>query len=141
MNTEKMNTEKMNTLSGFASEQQDDFMAKINTLPKQTITIMKYIAALATKLKAQPELEVHITPLLTLLTNLINIKRNPVITMLKPKYQLLLSSHIFYIDELLNDHLDMHRYTEKHEMLVYFNNLVKECIKTGNYRELYELVV
>ena len=139
-----MNTEKMNTLSDtlFGSEQQqDELLRKINTLPKQTITIMKYIAALATKLKAQPELEVHITPLLTLLTNLINIKRNPVITMLKPKYQLLLSSYIFYIDELLNDRLDMRRYTEKHEMLVYFNNLVKECIKTGNCRELYDLVV
>jgi hypothetical protein len=139
-----MNTENMNTLSDTligSEQQQDELLRKINTLPKQTITIMKYIAALATKLKAQPDLEEHITPLLTLLTNLINIKRNPVITMLKPKYQLLLSSYIFYIDELLNDHLDMHRYTEKHEMLVYFNNLVKECIKTGNYRELYDLVV
>jgi hypothetical protein len=132
-----MNTEQMNTLY----EQQDELLRKINTLPKQTLSIMKYIAALATKLKAQPELEVHITPLLTLLTNLINIKRNPVITMLKPKLQLLLSSYIFYIDALLNDRLDMHRYTEKHEMLVYFNNLLKDCIKTGNYRELYELVV
>ncbi len=140
MNTET-NTDTNTDTKTNNSAAEDAMMEKINKLPKQLIIIMKYIAALATKIKTNPSLEKYISPQLKLFANIINLKNIPILTSLKPKLTFMLTTYIFYIDELLKDHLDISLYAEKHEMLVYFNQKVDECIKTGICSELYEFFV
>lgn len=128
-----MNTETVN---------EDILMSKINSvLPKSLIQIIKIIAALATKSKTNAALEPYITPLLQLLTNLINIKKDPVLTTIKSKLELLLTTYLFYINEILRDQLDIATYTDKHEQLVYFNSIVKKCVRTRICSELYEIII
>ena len=135
-----MNSTNAATLINNVSK-EDELMAKVNSLPKMTITIIKYVAALSTKIKTHAALEPYITPLLQLLTFLINIRRDPVLTTIKSKLELLLTTYVFYIDELLKDQLDIESYTEKHDQLVYFNTVVKDCVRNGNCAELYGLFV
>jgi hypothetical protein len=122
-------------------KKEDEMMAQINALPKELIMLMKYTAALAIKLKTHPDLSTYITPMLLLLTNLINIRKNPILTLIKSKLQLMLTTYIFYIDELLKDQLDLVCYTENHEMLIYFNKVVKDSICSGKCSELYGIII
>jgi len=112
-------------------KEKEDLMHKVNALPKTLITIIKMVAALANKRKSNPELEKYIHPQLELLTNLINIKKNPILDVLKSKFQEALQKYIIYMDELVKDTLDYEKYDEKHEMLVMFNGMVKTSVRTN----------
>lgn len=112
-------------------EKKQDLMHKVNALPKTLITIIKMVAALANKRKSNPELEKYIHPQLELLTNLINIKKNPILDVLKSKFQEALQKYIIYMDELVKDTLDYEKYDEKHEMLVMFNGMVKTSVQNN----------
>lgn len=121
---------------------EDILMSQINSvLPKSLIQIIKIIAALSTKSKNNAELEPYIIPLLQLLTNIINIKKDPVLTTIKSKLELLLTTYLFYINEILTDQLDTASYIDKHEQLVYFNSIVKKCVRIGNCTEVYEIII
>jgi len=109
-------------------------------LPKTLITIIKMVAALATKRKSNPELEKYIHPQLELLTNLVNIKRNPILDVLKSRFQEMLLTYIFYMDELVKDVLDYEQYGEKHDMLVMFNEMVKTSVQTNSLANLYDII-
>ena len=112
-------------------EREKELMNKVNTLSKSLITIIKMVAALSTKRKSNPELEKYIHPQLELLTNLVNIKKNPILDVLKSKFQEALQKYIIYMDELVKDTLDYDKYGEKHEMLVMFNGMVKTSVQNN----------
>ena len=113
-----------------------DIMHKVNALPKTLNTIIKMVAALATKRKYNPELEKYIHPQLELMTNLINIKKNPILDVLKSRFQQMLLTYIFYMDELVKDVLDYEKYAEKHDMLVMFNGMVKTSVQNNTLANL-----
>jgi hypothetical protein len=117
-----------------------DIMNRVNALPKTLITIIKMVAALATKRKSNPELEKYIHPQLELLTNLVNIKKNPILDVLKSRFQEMLKTYIVYMDELVKDVLDYEQYGEKHDMLVMFNEMVKTSVQTNSLANLYDSI-
>jgi hypothetical protein len=123
-----------------AEQEKEDLMRKVNTLPKTLITIIKMVAALATKRKSNPELEKYIHPQVELLTNLVNIKKNPILDVLKSRFQEMLKTYIVYMDELVKDVLDYEKYTERHDMLVMFNEMVKTSVQTNTLANLYDSI-
>lgn len=121
-------------------EKEKDVMHRVNALPKTLITIIKMVAALATKRKTNPELEKYIEPQLELMANLINIKKNPILDILKSRFQEMLQMYISYMDELVKDSLDYEKYSEKHDILVLFNSTVKICVQTNSLASLYDII-
>ena len=121
-------------------EKEKGLMGKVNTLSKSLITIIKMVAALANKRESCPELDKYIHPQLELLTNLINIKKNPILDVLKSRFQEMLQTYIVYMDELVKDVLDYDKYYEMHYMLVLFNSMVKTSVKTNSLANLYDII-
>lgn len=109
-------------------------------ISKPLVVIIKMTAALANKRKTNPELDTYILPQLELLSNLINPNKDPVLDTLKSKFQEMMLTYIFYMEELVKDQLDFKKYEEYHEMLVFFNKIVQSCVKNKSFAELYGIV-
>lgn len=113
---------------------------KSSHIHKPLVVIIKMTAALANKRKSNPELDKYILPQIELLTNLVNANKDPVLDLLKSKFQEMLLTYIFYMEKLVKDMLDFTKYEEYHEMLVFFNKIVKNCVKSKSLVELYGLI-
>ena len=128
---------KMNAMNSMSNEQSDALMVAVNRLPILARKIIKIISALASKINNHPALEPYIRPLLVLLSNIMNIKGNPVLQQLKPRFEQLLVGYVFYMDEILLDTIDLPAYQEKHDMLVHLNQIVKRCVQNESANEFY----
>lgn len=124
----------MNTMS---NNQTDELMVAVNNLPVITKRIIIMIASLAKKINNAPILEPYIRQLLVLLSNIFNIKGNSILRQLKPKFEEILVVYVFYIDEILLETIDLTAYQEKHDMLLYLNQIVKRCVQNESAYEFY----
>ena len=127
----------MNTLNAMTNAESDVLMTAVNSLPVLTKRIIKLIAALANKINNHPLLEPYIRPLLVLLSNIINLKGNAILRELKPKFEEKLIGYVFYIDEILLDTIDISAYQEKHDSLIYLNQIVKRCVQNEDATEFH----
>ena len=119
----------MNIFDTMTNSQADSLMNMVNGLSPITIKVIKIIAALSGKLKNNPELEPFIRPQLVLLSNMMNIKQNDILRQLRPRFEQMLVGYIIYMDQFITNTINLEHYQEKHEMLVYFNQLVKESVQ------------
>jgi len=127
----------MNALNAMTNAESDALMMTVNSLPVLTKRIIKLIAALANKINNHPLLEPYIRPLLVLLSNIINLKGNAILRQLKPKFEEKLIGYVFYIDEILLDTIDIAAYQEKHDSLIYLNQIVKRCVQNEDVTEFH----
>jgi hypothetical protein len=119
----------------------DDLMRVVNSLPAFLKRTIKLIAALKSKMDNNPELAPYITPMLELLTNCLNLRKDPILTELKPKLEELLLTYIFDMIEFIQNTIVLEVYQDKHLTLVCLNDHIKHSIRVGHITDELQNII
>ena len=82
-----------------------------------------------------PLLKEHVCHLMKLLRYAINIENSHVLEELDECFSSLMLTYIFDINDVINDRLNIEKYTDRHDNLIRINNIVEHQLK--NYNPCY----
>jgi hypothetical protein len=81
----------------------------------------------------------HISELMKLLINAINIKKNQILEELDKCFTSLMISYIFDIYDVINDRLDIEKYNDRHQNLIRINKQIEYQVKNYDFYNLNDL--
>ena len=129
-----MNTQVNQPENILASDKIKQKISELSDIKIKYINLMFQLVKVKNTLLTE-----HISQLMKLLINAINIKKDPILEELDECFASIMLTYIFDIYDLINDRLDIKKHNDKHQKLISINILIEQQIINYNPYYLNEL--